>query len=67
MSKSSHITHFEYVDCKFTIVNDYVEVTGYVVYLPMATFITSYAKAYLLENINITLNILCIVILIVYI
>ena len=52
MSKSSHLTHFENVDSKFTIVNDNVEVTGDGVYLPMATFITSYAKAYLLENIN---------------
>ena len=52
MSKSSHITHFENVNSKFTIVNDNVEVTGDGVYLPMATFITSYAKAYLLENIN---------------
>ena len=32
MSKSSHITHFENVDSKFTIVNDNVEVTGDGVY-----------------------------------
>lgn len=52
MAGASEITNFLNVDGVFTIEHTHEMITSNTVYLPMATFITSWAKQYLVEAIN---------------
>ena len=52
MSGSNEITEFENKDGLFTINHLHDEYVSDNIYLPMATFITSYAKQYLVQAIN---------------
>lgn len=52
MAGLNEITEFQNVDGKFTIIHTHDEYVSDTVYLPMASFITSYAKQYLVNAIN---------------
>ena len=52
MSGSNEITEFENLDGIFTIKHLHDDYVSDNIYLPMATFITSYAKQYLVQAIN---------------
>ena len=52
MAGASEITNFQNNDGVFTIEHTHEMVTSNTVYLPMATFITSWAKQYLVQAIN---------------
>lgn len=52
MSGLNEATNFKNVDGIFTIEHTHNEIVSDTVYLPMATFITSYAKEYLVKAIN---------------
>jgi hypothetical protein len=52
MSGSNEITEFENLDGVFSIKHLHDEYVSDNIYLPMATFITSYAKQYLVQAIN---------------
>lgn len=52
MSGVTEVTNFQNVDEVFTIEHTHEEVVSDTIYLPMATFITSWAKQYLVQAIN---------------
>ena len=52
MSCDNEITNFESVDGKFTINHTGETYISSAIYLPLATYITSYAKDYLVKAIN---------------
>ena len=52
MAALTEITNFQNVDDVFTIEHTHENIVSDTIYLPMATFITSWAKQYLVQAIN---------------